>query len=373
MERLKRAHQIYTERGPRSLAKKGMNFLLWDFFPNEILWRILHRSKTKKALSQSKLFTALFFYLRGSFYHEQKAILNGQAKYHQLEEERIDTEHQLIRNVHRVEKGLSMKDRRDIFAEGYIEQLVGDLIAAWKKDKNPDQQLYWSIDVLHEYFQVVEHTPTISEANDGFESFLDSIDYTPENRIPTPRHEIESDIVSYEDLKQLAEQRTSTRWFQQKEVPRELVDKALKVALESPSACNRQSYEFRLYDDPSLIDKITDLSIGVSGYQDNIPCLAVIVGKQRAYFHDRDKHVIYIDASLSAMAFQYALETLDLASCCINWPAIPQKDEEISNLLRLGDDEEVIMLMAIGYPDPDGMIPCSVKKDIGKIRSYNET
>jgi nitroreductase len=142
--------------------------------------------------------------------------------------------------------------------------------------------------------------------------------------------------------------------------------------MQSPSACNRQSYEYRLYDDPGLIEEISSLAIGASGYNDNIPCLAVIVGKQRAYFDTRDKHVIYIDASLSAMAFQFALETRGLASCCINWPAIPENEQKIETLLNLEPDECVIMLMAIGYPDPDGMIPYSEKKEIESLRSYNE-
>jgi len=60
------------------------------------------------------------------------------------------------------------------------------------------------------------------------------------------------------------------------------MDETLKVAMQSPSAHNRQSYEYRLYDDQELVDKISSLAIGASGYSDNITCLAVIVGKQRA-------------------------------------------------------------------------------------------
>ncbi len=172
-------------------------------------------------------------------------------------------------------------------------------------------------------------------------------------------------------MKQLAVQRTSTRWFQEREVPREEIDEALEIAMQSPSACNRQSYEYRFYDDRELINDVASLAIGASGYKDNIPCLAVIVGKQRAYFNDRDKHVIYIDASLSAMAFQFALETRGLASCCINWPAIPENERQMESLLGLDPDKSVVMLMAVGYPDPDGMIPYLEKKDVGSVRTFD--
>jgi nitroreductase len=221
------------------------------------------------------------------------------------------------------------------------------------------------------YFEVVDQTKPISEAESEFNEFLSNIEYSPEQRVPFPRRELGEAPVSPEAIKELAVQRTSTRWFEQREVPREEIDEALEVAIQSPSACNRQSYEFRLYDDPELIDEISSLAIGASRYKDNIPCLAVIVGKQRAYFNDRDKHVIYIDASLSAMAFQFALETQGLASCCINWPAIPRNEKQMEELLNLDCDESVVMLMAIGYPDPDGMIPYSEKKEVGSVVSYN--
>jgi nitroreductase len=219
---------------------------------------------------------------------------------------------------------------------------------------------------------MVDRTEPISEAESTFTEFLSEIEYTPGDRIPFPRSDLGAPPVSPDDMKQLAVRRTSTRWFEQRNVPREKVDDALEIAIQSPSACNRQSYEFRLYDDPDLIDKITSLAIGASGYDDNIPCLAVIVGKQRAYFNDRDKHVIYIDASLAAMAFQFGLETHGLASCCINWPAIPRNEKAIEALLDLECDESVVMLMAIGYPDPDGMIPYSEKKEVDSVRSYNQ-
>ncbi len=44
----------------------------------------------------------------------------------------------------------------------------------------------------------------------------------------------------------------------------------------------------------------------------------------------------------------------------------------MAQLLGLDGDEQVVMLTAIGYPDPDGMIPYSEKKAVESVRSYNE-
>jgi nitroreductase len=366
-----RAKTVYREEGGRSLLRRGVRFGLNKFYES-VIWRILPKDKTLRAVASSRILTGLYFMFRGTFYREQRTLLCGAAEYHHLEEQRKAPRHRIIRSVHRIEKGLSMKDRRNVFAEEYIQDVVRDLRFAWGEDED-DEQLQWAVDVLAKYFDTVDDTEVIDKARIEFEEFLKEIEYITGDKVPFPRRELDDSPVSPDDLKQLASRRTSTRWFEQREVPRELIDESLEVAMQSPSACNRQSYEFRLFDDSELIEEVSSLAIGATGYNQNIPCLAVIVGGQRAYFDARDKHVIYIDASLAAMAFQFALETQGLASCCINWPAIPRNERQMADLLGLDCDENVIMLMAIGYPDSEGMIPYSEKKEVQSVRTFNKS
>ena len=171
---------------------------------------------------------------------------------------------------------------------------------------------------------------------------------------------------------QLSLRRRSVRWFEDRSVPRELIDKALMVARQSPSACNRQPFEYRFYDDPKLVRNISSLPFGAGGYSHNIPVICVVVGKQENYFSSRDRHVIYIDSSLSIMAFMFALETLGLASCPINWPDFEPLEIKMQNTLGLQAYERPIMLIAVGYPREDGVIPFSEKKPLHTIRSFNK-
>lgn len=365
-----RAHALYRRHGFWQLCRRGTVFA-FERFAARVLWRVLPKDRTLAAIARSRVLTALFFLLRGTFYREQRAVLCGMAKHHELEASAESPRHRLVRGVHRIEKGLSMRDRRSVFAESYVGEVVTDLEAEWPDDGEPDCQLEWAVDVLAEYFDVVEPTDPIGDAESRYEAFLEDVAHEPGEKVPFPRAEIDEAPVSYPEIEQLARQRTSTRWFQQRPVPRSELDDALAVARQSPSACNRQSYEFRFFDEPTLIEEVASLAIGANGYDDNIPCLAVIVGKQRAYSEDRDKHVIYIDASLAAMAFQLSLEAQGLAACCINWPAIPRNQRKMAELLDLDPDESVVMLMAIGYPDPDGMIPYSEKKTVEQLRSFN--
>src|SRR5690606_32285683 len=191
-----------------------------------------------------------------------------------------------------------------------------------------------------------------------------------ERRIPYRRLDGRPEI-SIDDLAALAKRRRSVRWFEPRPVPRAMIDRALEVALQSPSACNRQPFVFHVFDEPTLVQQVCEIPMGTKGYRHNIPAIAVIVGRQRAYFSERDRHLIYIDGSLAAMGFMYALEVQGLSSCPINWPDIEEKEQQMADLIGLGPDERPVMLVAIGYPDLEGLVAYSQKKPLDEARTFN--
>lgn len=71
------------------------------------------------------------------------------------------------------------------------------------------------------------------------------------------------------------------------------------------------------------------------------------------------------------MSLMLALETLGLSSCPINWPDIEMREKKMDKFLKLEPYQRPIMCMGIGYPDPEGMIAYSEKKQLDHIRSYN--
>jgi len=193
-----------------------------------------------------------------------------------------------------------------------------------------------------------------------------------ENKIPFQRSLEKSSAFSYDDLFELAKRRRSVRWYEDRPVPRELIDKALLIANQSPSACNRQPFKYKIFDQPDLVQKIVRLPKGTPGYAHNIKSVAVLIGDLSAYFHERDRHIIYIDASLSAMGFIYGLEAQGLSSCCINWPDIENLEKKMEKILKLKKYERPIMLISIGFPDKTGLVPYSQKKSLYDLRSYNK-
>ena len=73
------------------------------------------------------------------------------------------------------------------------------------------------------------------------------------------------------------------------------------------------------------------------------------------------------------MSFMLALETLGLSSSVINWPDFEPVEMKMKKTLKLKIDERPVMLIAVGYPDPEGKVAFSQRKSLNSIRNYNQT
>lgn len=318
--------------------------------------------------SKSGFLASLYFcFFNKSFFREHKSVIAGMLNY---EKELINinkTSVLLRRNIHRLEKGLIMKPRKDIFALDYIEETIlsfSRCIASGTVNKN---ELKWATDVLDEYFSAVkvENNQLLKSCIQRYEKDKAKIVKELcqlEKFSPYTRSSSFKSKISFEELSLLYKQRRSIRWFENKEVPVELISKAIDAASLAPSACNRQPFKFNLLQGKD-VNEVASFAMGTRGFSENIPSLIVITGELSSYPFERDRHVIYIDASLAAMQLMLAFETLGLSTCSINWPDIESRERLMESKLKLSSSERPIMLLAVGYALPDGGIPYSQKKD----------
>ncbi len=330
-----------------------------------------------KFASQVKPLASAYYALVSSkFQREERAVLLGRAKYHQELQENDANVFLMRRNVHRLEKGLLMKPRRPVFAKDYILETVNVYrkIAAepTRSEESSLDSLRWGYDVLSEYFDIVEADPVVDHAREVFKQCPppDGSCSQEVKRVPYLR-DLDEKPITAEQLEQLAIKRRSVRFFEQKPVPRELLDKAFTIAGLSPSACNRQPYRFLVYDDPEVVETVASLPGGTIGFKHNIPVIVIILGTWDAFYSEKDRHVPYIDGSLAAMSFSYALETLGLGACIFNWPDIEAHEKRAERVLGLKGYERPIFFMGVGYPDPDAKVAYSQKRPLDVMREYN--
>lgn len=327
-----------------------------------------------ETFGSSRILTHLFFTVGFlTFNREQSATLRGRRDYYRNKKRDRSSRVELRRNIHRIEKGLIMRPRRKVFARDYIAETLEFYAAAAEQCRVAPgtmeiAEMDWAHNVLAEYFRVsAAGDPVVDAARTRFAAS----GYAPSAADTIPYLKRSTSTVTFDQLHDLALQRRSVRWFEQRPVPRELIDQALMIARQAPTACNRLPYDFRIFDDPEQVRLVADIPFGAAGYAHNIPAIAVVVGKLESYFNPRDRHTIYVDASLASMSFMLGLETLGLSSSVINWPDFEPLEMRMQRTLGLGLADRVVMLIAIGYAHPEGMVPYSQKKELNTFRSYN--
>jgi len=312
--------------------------------------------------SGSFLSTFYYFLFNRRFDREHQAVLSGRSVY----EERLrvieNSSVLLRRNVHRLEKGLIMQPRREVFAEDYIFETVQVYRRAMQGGGLDGSEEKWVTDVLFEYFNAVEQTETVRRSKEIFDQFVYPTG-TGEKFIPYPHHNLPEIDIDFDGLHKLFRRRRSVRWYQDRPVPSELVEKAIDIVSLAPSACNRQPYFFYVSESKECAVRWAKCAGGTPGWAENIPCTIVVVGDLSAYPAEKDRHLVYIDGALASMQLMLALETLGLSSCPVNWPDIDSSERELGGLLKLKRYERPIMLISLGYARNDGGIAYSQKKN----------
>lgn len=150
------------------------------------------------------------------------------------------------------------------------------------------------------------------------------------------------------DFAELVAARRSTRIFADTPVEPESIRAAMRLALRSPSVCNRQSGRATLVTDRALLDRILPVQGGNRGFTDAIPAVLVVTAYLGVFRGARERNQCWIDGGLFAMSLLYALTYVGLGTCPLNWSADAQKDKKLRAIMDIPDNEVVIMMIAVG-------------------------
>jgi nitroreductase len=167
----------------------------------------------------------------------------------------------------------------------------------------------------------------------------------------------------------LANARRSVRDYAPGEVSIRDVEQAVTLAALSPTACNRQPCKVYLVDDAARIASVLALQNGNRGFGHKVPLLGILAVELSGFFDGSERHQPYIDGGLFAMSLMLALRAQGLGSCPLNWCVAPSTDRQLHKLAGIPESQVVTMMLAIGYPVPDCVVPRSARRDLSTILS----
>lgn len=256
---------------------------------------------------------------------------------------------------HRIEKGLINKKPRLKFGLWFIPKLIENVIQ-YKELYGTNVMLnsaYWSIKNYESFHtsknvELTEIKDSLDKITQLFNQDLD-VNHSTFIYYNNERSNSSNEGLNFENL---AKSRYSIRDFKNKKISRELILKAVTIAKKTPSVCNRQPWRVYCIRDSKTINSALKLQNGNLGFRNDIHNLLIVTGKLSYMRQPIERHQIYIDGGLFSMSLMYALHSLNIGSCPLNWCVVPKKDKQLRSQLSLAKDDEVIMYIAIGYlPD----------------------
>ncbi len=146
----------------------------------------------------------------------------------------------------------------------------------------------------------------------------------------------------------LVMQRRTIRKFQQKPVPRDLLDRLLDAGRLAPVGGNVQPLEFIAVDDPDLVKQVFVHTRWAGYLKDGAPkpgeepvAYLVIV-----HNHAISKAVAHQDVGFAAESITLTALDEGVASCAIG----AMNAVEIGKVLGVPEDRAVTLVIALGYP-----------------------
>ena len=256
---------------------------------------------------------------------------------------------------HNIEKGLSLRSPRPLFGRAAIRRLNVRLQRyvtefGWTKSASV------ALNVLNEYRHF---NLTKGKEDPELEKIITSllnIKVAPnagEKKGGTKiLNKEEIHAACKVDLSSFFAMRSSVRNYSQENVAEIDIVAAVKMAQKTPSVCNRQSGRVTAVNNKELINNLLNLQGGARGFDDQVPCLLIITSDLSSFQAPAERYQCWIDGGLFAMSLIYALHSLGLGTCCLNWSKMPHQDEALYSMLPHCQGERVIMMLAVGhYPD----------------------
>ena len=173
------------------------------------------------------------------------------------------------------------------------------------------------------------------------------------------------------DFERFVKSRHSIRNFTDREIEREAIERAVRIAQKSPSVCNRPSVRLHVYNNDERGKKILSIQQGNSGFGHLANKIFIVTSDLASFLSVGERNQSWIDGGLFAMTFIYALHSQGIGTCCLNWSKTMDEDMSLREVVGISGGENIIMLIVAGYPPESIHVPQSYRPPLDTVLHFN--
>ncbi|QMT02583.1 nitroreductase family protein [Gordonia jinghuaiqii] len=286
-----------------------------------------------------------------------------------------DPEHEQYKIMilsHSLEKGLSYRNAR-VFGRSKAEDLMARLEKS-SPETRTSSAFSIGVEVLRSWTDFIKSRENDVQAA----SIRGRLDALIEVATPSDRGfrggvatATQLDSSSWKELpfEDFVRGRHSTRRFTDLPVSDDDLQLCIELAMRSPSACNRQMVGLRVFDDPKSKELLYRTLHGTGGVDFDTCRLAVVTFDTRSLDFYGERNQGYLNAGLFAMTLVYALQWKGIGSCLLQFGNTFAEERALAEGLSLQPGERIAVGIAFGVPEPDGVVPASIRRDISEVFS----
>lgn len=257
----------------------------------------------------------------------------------------------IVKSYHAIEKGLALPVPRPGFGQVAIAQLLAST-QIYLDRFGPDRTLLGASATLDEYLRFnAEAGIELPMVRAGAERLRAALPAAPESCLGGTL-EVTREAIHQSgkmDLSNFFQSRYSVRQFSSEPVELSLIETAVRMAQKTPSVCNREAGRIYVVEDRQKANALLQYQNGNRGFGDRADKLLVVTARLDCFLTVGERYQCWIDGGLFAMSLIYALHSLGLGSCCLNWSVEPAVDRSFKDAAGIPDDQAVIMLLAVGH------------------------
>ncbi|MDJ0733594.1 MAG: nitroreductase family protein [Nostocaceae cyanobacterium] len=287
---------------------------------------------------------------------------------------KINTQNQLraiiTKDYHRIEKGLALKNPRVGFGREVIQRLLSNLLKHQEKFGS-DETIQIALNTLFAYYYFnLEQDLKDEQLYKTLIKLQEKI-HTSESKTQqggvfkiTKGYILKSAEIP---LQAFFESRYSIRNFASNDVEMNLIEQAVAMAQKTPSVCNRQSSKVYVFSSEEDKRKVLSYQNGNRGFGDQANKVLIVVSDLENFTTIGERNQCWIDGGMYAMSVVYALHSLGLGTCCLNWSVEPQVDMALKRATGIKDSESVIMMIAVGHLPDELKVAQSPRKKVHEV------
>lgn len=270
---------------------------------------------------------------------------------------------------HGIEKGLSMENTRPGFAVPKIQQILKytrqleaagyDCLATQASRGSMAKYVQWHDERGH---------PLPAELERDIRAFVaENKQYYPGGAVKLTKADIEQ--AADFDYSRFVNTRYSVRHFTGEPVTPEQIEKAVSIAIKTPRSCNRETRRVYVAYDQDLRDEILTHQDGNRGFGNKLGALLIITADVREFVMIGERTQMYTDGGLFTMSLTYALHSMALGTCFLNWSADCDQDKSFRAAFDIEDHELIITMLGVGQLPDEFDVCASPAPEVGDILS----